>query len=116
MSSTFGEEPRRRKPKNTSDISDVVEKLYKEGVPVMEIAKQLGVSLNKIYKTLDRLEAMGRIKKRRSHNAKHRRLTKEELEQIKKLYKQGASIYEIAKRLDRPVSTIAYTLKKLRLK
>jgi len=106
--------PMRRK-RNTNNIDEVVEKLYKEGVPVREIAKQLGVSLKKIYNILDRLEAMRRIKRRRQHT-RHRRLSKEELEQIKKLFEQGASIYEIARRLDRPVSTIAYALKKLGLR
>jgi len=94
----------------------IVEKLYKEGIPVKEIAKHCGNSMSTVYKVLDRLEAMGRIKRRRGHYTKHRRLSEEELEQIKKLYTQGASIYEIARRLDRPESTVYYALKRLGLK
>ncbi len=111
----YGEKSNRPKRGSVDQCLDIVEKLYKEGVPVKEIARQCG-SMSTVYRALDRLEAMGRIRKRRGHYTKHRRLSKEELEQIKKLYEQGASIYEIARRLNRQVSTIAYALKKLGLK
>lgn len=89
-------------------------KLYKQGVPLDVLKIRYGLrSAHCIYVIL----SMYGIKAQRNpHKKKRKRLSEEELEQIKKLYKQGASIYEIAKRLDRPVSTIAYTLKKLRLK
>ncbi len=94
----------------------IVEKMYREGKPVKEIAKMCSNSMSTVYKALDRLEAMGRVKRRKGHYKRHRRLTEEEIEEIKKLYLEGASIYEIAKRLDRPESTIYYALKRLGLK
>jgi predicted transcriptional regulator len=93
-----------------------VEKLYKNGVPVKEIAKQCGNSMSTVYKALEKLEAMGRIKRRKGRYKGHRRLTDEELQTIAEMYKSGASVYEIAKRLGRPESTIYYALKKLGLK
>jgi transposase len=94
----------------------IVEKMYNEGRPVKEIAKMCGNSMSTVYKALDRLEAQGRVKRRKGHYKRHRRLTQEEIEFIKKLYLEGASIYEIAKRLERPESTIYYALKRLGLK
>lgn len=101
---------------SVEECMPIVEKMYREGKPVKEIAKMCSNSMSTVYKALDRLEAMGRVKRRKGHYKRHRRLTEEEIEEIKKLYLEGASIYEIAKRLDRPESTIYYALKRLGLK
>jgi len=101
---------------SVEECMPIVEKMYNEGKPVKEIAKMCGNSMSTVYKALDRLEAMGRVKRRKGHYKRHRRLTPEEIEAIKKLYLEGASIYEIAKRLNRPESTIYYALKRLGLK
>ena len=94
----------------------IVEKLYKDGVPVREIAKHCSNSMSTVYKALERLEEMGRIQRRKGRYKRHRRLTRDELEEIKKLYEEGRTIYEIAKMLNRPESTIYYALKRLGLK
>ena len=94
---------------------DLVEKLYNEGRPVEEIARLCGNSMSTVYRALDRLEAMGRVR-RRKRRYKRRPLSEQELHEIEMMYREGASIYEIAKRLDRPLSTIHYALKKLGLK
>ncbi len=94
----------------------IVEELYKNGVPVREIAKHCSNSMSTVYKALERLEEMGRIQRRKGRYKRHRRLTRDELEEIKKLYEEGRTIYEIAKMLNRPESTIYYALKRLGLK
>lgn len=94
----------------------IVEELYNNGVPVKEIAKRCGNSMSTVYKSLERLEAEGRIKRRKGRYRRHRRLSGDELEEIRRLYVEGKTIYEIAKILDRPESTIYYALKRLRLK
>jgi len=101
---------------SVEECLEIVEKLYNQGIPVKEIAKHCGNSMSTVYKALDRLEAMGRIRRRKGRYRRHRRLSDEELEQIRRLYLSGASVYEIAKRLDRPESTIYYALKRLGLK
>jgi predicted transcriptional regulator len=101
---------------SVTDCLEIVEKLYKDGVPVKEIAKHCGNSMSTVYKALERLEAMGRVKRRKGRYKGHRRLTEEELKTIEDMYRAGASVYEIAKRLGRPESTIYYALKKLGLK
>lgn len=101
---------------SVDECMPLVEKMYNEGRPVKEIAKMCGNSMSTVYKALDRLEAMGRVKRRKGRYKRHRRLTENELREIEKLYREGASIYEIAKRLDRPESTIYYALKRLGLK
>jgi len=107
---------KRRKGRfNIEECLDVIEKLYRDGVPVKEIAERCGYSMGTVYRALERLEAMGRIKRRKGRR-KTRRLTEEELKIIKKLYELGASVYEIAKRLGRHPSTIHYALKRLGLK
>lgn len=101
---------------SVDECLEIVEKLYSQGLPVKEIAKQCGNSMSTVYKTLDRLEAMGGIRRRKGRYRRHRRLSDEELEQIRRLYLSGASVYEIARRMDRPESTIYYALKRLGLK
>ena len=94
----------------------IVEELYNKGVPVREIARRCSNSMSTVYKALERLEEMGRVKRRKGRYKRHRRLTEEEIEEIKKLYMSGKTIYEIAKIMDRPESTIYYVLKRLGLK
>lgn len=90
--------------------------LYNNGASIDQIMKELGLKGKAdVYAILHYAERLHLITMRKKHR-RHRRITKEELEQIKKLYEQGASIYEIARRLDRSVSTIAYVLKRLGLK
>nr|2LVS_A Chain A, NMR solution structure of a CRISPR repeat binding protein [Hyperthermus butylicus DSM 5456] len=101
---------------SVNDSLDIVEKLYKDGVPVKEIAKRSNNSMSTVYKALEKLEAMGRIKRRKGRYRQHRRLTEEELATIRELYLKGATVYEIARQLGRPESTIYYALKKLGLK
>ncbi len=101
---------------SVDECLEIVEKLYNEGKPVKEIAKLCGNSMSTVYKALDRLEAMGRVRRRKGHYKRHRRLTEQELREIERLFRDGASIYEIAKRLNRPESTIYYALKRLGLK
>ncbi|ABM80833.1 helix-turn-helix domain-containing protein [Hyperthermus butylicus] len=101
---------------SVNDCLDIVEKLYKDGVPVKEIAKRCNNSMSTVYKALEKLEAMGRIKRRKGRYRQHRRLTEEELAPIRELYLKGATVYEIARQLGRPESTIYYALKKLGLK
>jgi len=100
----------------TEECIPIVEKLYKEGVPVREIAKHCGNSLNMVYRALKRLLEQGRVERRVKKSGPHRRLTDEELETIARLYKEGVPVYRIAKELDRPVSTIYYALKRLGLR
>jgi transposase len=94
----------------------LVEELYNRGVPVKEIAKRCGNSMSTVYKALERLEAEGKVRRRKGRYRRHKRLTSEEIEEIRQLYESGRTIYEIAKMLDRPVSTIYYALKRLGLK
>ncbi len=101
---------------SVDDCIKIVEELYNNGTPVKEIAKRCGNSMSTVYKALERLEAMGRVRRRKGRYRRHRRLTPEEIEEIKRLYMEGRTIYEIAKMLDRPESTVYYTLKRLGLK
>ncbi|MCE4614604.1 MAG: helix-turn-helix domain-containing protein [Desulfurococcales archaeon] len=94
---------------------DIVEKLYKEDKPIKEIVKHCHNSMSVVYKAINRLEKQGRIKRRR-RNYNHRGyLSKDELNKIKRMYKQGTSLYAISKKLGRPVSTVYYAVKKLGL-
>ena len=91
---------------------DIVERLYKQGVPVKEIAKHCNNSMSTVYKALNLLEEMGRITRRKGRYKGHRPVTEEEAKLIADLYKSGHSIYSIAKRLGRPESTIYYVLRR----
>ncbi len=90
-------------------IAQKVAEMYKEGRTVKEIAEELGLSMSTIY----RLLAKKGVQLRRKPYKARGRLTPEELEQIKQLYQQGESIYSIAKKLNRPASTIYYALKRM---
>jgi len=94
---------------------DVVEELYNKGTPVKEIASRCHNSMSMVYKALRRLEREGRIKRRRKGYRHRGYLGSEELEEIARLYREGMSLYAISKKIDRPVSTVYYAVKKLGL-
>lgn len=90
----------------------IVEKMYKEGAPVKEIVKKCGNSHSTVYKALYMLEKEGKIRLRKGHYRSSVRVSEEELEQMIELYRNGYSIYRIAKMLDRPFSTVYQALKR----
>ena len=94
------------------DCKQLVEKLYMEGVPVREIARQCGNSMFTVYRVLHTLEKEKRIKLRRGHYKQHKRLSDEEKERIVKMYLAGETVYKIAKKLGRHPSTVYSFLKR----
>jgi transposase len=90
----------------------IVEKLYNQGLPLKEIAKHCNNSMSTVYRALRLLEELGLIRRRRGRYRKHRRVTPEEEEKIAELYKRGYSMYQIAKLLNRPESTVYNVLKR----
>lgn len=91
---------------------EVVEKMYKEGAPVREIAKRCH-SFSMVYRALRILVREGKVEPRGRLGSKKRRLTEEEKKEILRLYREGWSIYSIAARLGRPVSTVSTFLKNI---
>ncbi|MET1101193.1 MAG: helix-turn-helix domain-containing protein [Pyrodictiaceae archaeon] len=89
-------------------LSRKVVEMYNSGVNVRDIASSLGLSMSTIYRIL---KSSG-VKMRRRKYVTRGRVSDEELEKIIRLYLEGKSIYEIAKIVDRPVSTIYYVVKK----
>ncbi len=106
-----------RKTRRSRELTPEEEKKlveeYLSGIPVQELMEKYGLSATKLYNILSKY-GVPRRAPRRSHS--HRRITPEEVEEIRKLYEQGASVYEIAKRLKRPISTVYAVLKRLGLK
>ncbi len=92
-------------------IASKVVTMYIEGRSVKEIAEELGISMSTIYRLLNKRG----VKLRRRRYRSKGRLSEEELEEIKRMYLEGKTIYTIAKSLGRPPSTIYYALKRLGL-
>ena len=82
--------------------------MYRRGVNVSEIAEKLELSMSSIYRII---RSRGLSMRRGSYKSRGR-ISREELEKIVEMRRKGKSIYEIAKRLDRPPSTIFYVLKR----
>ncbi len=111
-----GVEPMRKRRRSRSLTPEEEEQLiheYKEGVPVQDLLEKYGVSTTKLYEILRKHGVKLRARKR-SH--RRRRLSDEEVKTIIELYRSGVSVYEIAKRLGRPVSTVYAVLKREGLK
>ncbi|AEM38943.1 hypothetical protein Pyrfu_1075 [Pyrolobus fumarii 1A] len=104
---------RRRSKKLTPEEEEQLVREYMEGVPVQQLLEKYNISTTKLYEILKKHNVPHRSS-RRSHS--HRRVTPDEIEEIEKLYKQGATVYEIAKKLERPVSTVYAVLRRLGLK
>ncbi len=111
-----GIEPSRKRRRSRRLTPEEEEKLveeYKSGVPVQELLEKYGISTTKLYEILRRHGVDLRSKRR---STTRRRLSHEELEEIRRLWEQGKSIYAIAKELNRPVSTVYAALKRLGIK
>ncbi len=111
-----GIQPSRKTRKSRELTPEEEKKLVEEylsGTPVQELMEKYGISATKLYNVLSKYGVPRRIP-RRSHE--HRRITPKEVEEIRRLYKEGASVYEIAKKLKRPISTVYAVLKRLGLK
>ena len=108
--------PRRKRKRSRSLTPEEEERLvheYEAGTPVHELLEKYGLSTSKFYEILRRHGVKLRLKRRPSTR---RRLTEEELEEIRRMWERGMSIYAIAKALNRAVSTVYAALKKLGLK
>jgi transposase len=88
----------------------VVERMYKEGRPVREIARVCR-SFSMVYRALRVLVREGRVKPRGRLGVKKRRLSEEEKRTILELYRRGWTVYAIAANLGRPVSTVSTFLR-----
>ena len=108
-----GIEPQRKRRRSRSLTPEEEQRLveeYERGAPVQELLEKYGISTTKLYEILRRHGVKLRSKRRPSTR---RRLTEEELEEIRRMWEEGMSIYAIAKALNRPVSTVYAALKKL---
>ena len=94
-----------------SERHKLIVDLYKQGLPVRIIAEKTGASYSTIYQALRRC---GEEPSRRPVRYRGR-LSDEEIEEIKRLWREGYSVYKIARRLGRPPSTIYYALKRMGL-
>ena len=92
----------------TDEISRRVREMYERGVKVSEIARILGLSMSTIYRILH----SEKVKLRRRAYRTRGRVSEEERDLILKLYREGKTIYEIAKIVKRPVSTVHYVVKR----
>ncbi len=111
-----GIEPMRKRRKSralTPEEEAELVREYREGKPVQYLLEKYGISTTKLYEILRRHGVELRAKKK---GHKRRRLTEEEVEEIKRLYQSGVNVYQIAKRLGRPVSTVYAVLKREGLK
>ncbi len=83
--------------------------MYRNNVPIDVIMQHFNLSSPSCIYIILRLYG---LEPRKQYNSRGR-LTSEELEQIRQLYERGESIYSIAKKLNRPTSTIYYALKRM---
>ena len=101
--------PRARRSTNTpkaavqklSALEQKVITLYKQGLPVKQIAKITGIkSMARLYRIIKR-----HVEPRKSKRRKWRP-TPEELQELCRLLGQGLSLYQVSKRFGRSPSTI----------
>jgi len=90
------------------EIARKVKERYERGEKVSDIARDLGLSMSTIYRIL---HSQG-VKLRRKTYTTRGRVSEEEKNRILELFKQGKSVYEIAKIVKRPVSTVHYVIKR----
>ena len=76
------------------DCLDIVKEMYLRGDPVREIAKRCG-GYSTVYRALRELG----IRLRRGPGKPHHRIGRREAEEIARLYKEGRTVYEIARAL-----------------
>jgi len=104
--------------KAKEEAVETAKKLLASGASYEEVEKTTGLSSTVIARLKKELEASVAAKTatatRRRRSFRH--LSQEEVQKIVELYKQGKSIYAIAKELGRSTNTIYRTLKKLGLK
>ncbi len=91
-----------------AEVAKKVRELYEKGVKVSDIARELNLSMSTIYRIL---HSQG-VKLRRKAYVTRGRVTEEEKEVILRLHEEGKTVYEIAKIVKRPVSTVHYVLKR----
>ena len=110
-----------------SDEKGKVKMLYEVGKSFREIAMEVGMSYTKIKdilaksgaerkRELETLKIKSSVKRKRTRVKKKTRLTEEEIEKIVKMYKEGKSIYRIAKELKRSEYAVYSHLKRLGFK
>lgn len=88
--------------------------MYNNGVEIFDIQLEMGLrSPTCIYAVL---RMFGVKPSRQKRRRKTRRLSVKEMEEMKRLYMSGKSVYEIAKMMNRPTSTVNYTLKRMGVK
>jgi len=94
---------RRREPKGYEE--DVV-KMYMEGLPIKEIKRRLGLSSTEaIYRIV---RERGILRRRKSS---HKKLSPEVEEEIRRRYREGESIYRLAKEYGLSTSRVYYIVK-----
>ncbi len=87
--------------RNLSALEQKVISLYKQGLPVKQIAKITGIkSMARLYRIIKR-----HVKPRKSKRRKWRP-SPEELQELCRLLGQGMSLYQVSKHFDRSPSTI----------
>ena len=89
-------------------MRQTIARLYEEGVPVKKIVERLGLSYSLVYRVIDEAGVMKRTRPRRPG----RRLTEEEQRLIIEMWRSGAGLAEIARRLGRSRSTVWRVLKR----
>ncbi len=86
---------------NREKLLEAIE-LYKQGVPISEIMARLGIrSCSALYRILP---------SRRVNVTTRRRVKKDEIARICEMYRQGLSIYRIAKETGRAFSSVKYII------
>ncbi len=94
---------RRGEPKGYEE--DIV-RMYREGVPIREIKEKLGLSSTEaIYRVVRKL---GILRRRKSS---HKKLSPEVEEEIRRRYREGESIYRLAKEYGLSTSRVYYIVK-----
>ncbi|BBD72492.1 hypothetical protein HS1genome_0881 [Sulfodiicoccus acidiphilus] len=77
-------------------------RMGKEGASANRISKELGLNFNTVSRVLKK-HGLGRTR---------RKLTREQIEEIRKSRQRGESIYSIAKRLNISTNLVSYHLKR----
>lgn len=86
----------------TNEITNKLIKLYKNEMPMKDIAEEIGASTNSIGQRLFELRQSRKVGRRRPYEYWGKR----ELRTLKTMKKNGSTRSEIAKRLDRTLGQI----------
>ena len=95
------------------ECKPIVEELYKSGTPVSEIVRNCGTGYKTVYKAIHELIRENKIPGlRRRHRGTRKPLSPIETETILEMWRNGVPAREIARKTNRPLSTVYYVLRK----